>query len=801
MDKTDKNFWTCSKCTYHNVVTDRSCKMCDGSRSTSELDTKKYWSCEKCTLRNSIHNTFCEVCGFKRDAANSEPTENKRKTPVSESKVTRTPKSADKQESDKKVREDGAKTSPESTAASKTTNSLENKKVQGKQQEKEKRLKSSGENDKTAESWSCSQCTYRNTLNKPVCQMCGSHKAQKKHIESKLTLSIRQPSSKMENIRKLEENEASKLLQNIIFCCWKHHNHFIDDSFPPISRSIFINQDKPFIKTPIQWLRPTEIGNEKDKWEVCKTPLPNDISQGQLGNCWFLSALAVLAERPELVKNIILTKTYCPQGAYQVRLCKDGIWQIVLIDDLLPCDNHKRLVFSQAKGRQLWVPLIEKAMAKVHGNYENLAAGRCIEGLATLTGAPCDIIKLQPRSQKRDVDPNLIWAKLLSCRESGFLMGVSCGGNDKTEDKVYKRKGLLAQHAYSILDVKDIDGNKLLRLRNPWGRFSWNGDWSDNSTKWANISTRAKQDLMLYGEKSGVFWISIEDVLKYFDSVEICKIRPDWREIRLEGIFPTNASEVFKMVKLTVSKTTEVEVGVFQNGVRGSKNKNLADLCALILRDSPDGVQTFGSLVACSNRQIKSFGGCNTMLEPGEYVVLPLSFNNFNLSTKPKDRSSYVVSIHSSKKIMVEEIETRMQKYEYTLADAIIQLTLSKGKRERVCDKVSIYSLYQWCGCIIMIENRCSNQSFHIKYDCSKSTNVVSTRGSLTTLDSIPPLHRQVIMVLTHLGRNASHNISQRLTYFKHKSPTLLSDWSAEGVKHVPPLTHHEEGLHAPRPL
>ena len=74
------------------------------------------------------------------------------------------------------------------------------------------------------------------------------------------------------------------------------------------------------------------------------------------------------------------------EGCYRLRLCHEGIWKNVFIDDFLPCNSSGISILSKTNYKHLWLPFLEKALAKLTGNFENLIEGNYLEGFATLTG-------------------------------------------------------------------------------------------------------------------------------------------------------------------------------------------------------------------------------------------------------------------------------------------------------------------------------------------------------------------------------------------------------------------------------
>ncbi|CAJ1452172.1 unnamed protein product [Effrenium voratum] len=109
---------------------------------------------------------------------------------------------------------------------------------------------------------------------------------------------------------------------------------------------------------------------------------PADACQGAVGNCWLVSALSALAEFPAYIKNnIFVNKSISKSGKYQVKLFdgRTNQWQIIQIDDYLPCTtaggDQPDLLFGQMPDGKMCMALLEKAFAKLYGNWSALDAG------------------------------------------------------------------------------------------------------------------------------------------------------------------------------------------------------------------------------------------------------------------------------------------------------------------------------------------------------------------------------------------------------------------------------------------
>lgn len=57
-------------------------------------------------------------------------------------------------------------------------------------------------------------------------------------------------------------------------------------------------------------------------------------------------------------------------------------------------------------------------------------------------------------------------------------------------------------------------------------------------------------------------------IWRYFDSVDVCKIREGWAEARVNGCFPAFAGPPAKVALVNVFSTTDVDFCLFQEGVR-----------------------------------------------------------------------------------------------------------------------------------------------------------------------------------------------------------------------------------------
>jgi hypothetical protein len=189
-------------------------------------------------------------------------------------------------------------------------------------------------------------------------------------------------------------------------------------------------------------------------------PSENDINQGYLGDCWYLSSLSSVAKAD--AAKIRQSVVDLGDGTYAVQFSKNGQSVFVRVDGNLPTWSNGQAAYANvtnSKGTSaLWVAIMEKAMAEFDGSastYSNIDGGWMSTAYNAL-----------------GLNNGGIWAssatdlvnQLSSALAAGEAVTIGLGTPPAGAP-------LIGDHAYTVDHVtRDAKGNIVsVTLRNPWG--------------------------------------------------------------------------------------------------------------------------------------------------------------------------------------------------------------------------------------------------------------------------------------------------------------------------------------------
>lgn len=436
---------------------------------------------------------------------------------------------------------------------------------------------------------------------------------------------------------------------------------FVDPLFKPEENSIiYVNKDKEAASdilpeeieqiSGLVWKRPDEI--YKGGYTLYSGIDVDDIKQGIIGNCYFLSSISAIAEFDYRIKNIIVENDVTKNGQYQIRLYLNGVPKLVVVDDYLPCIMHKnkpKLAFTNCHGNdnEIWVSLIEKAWAKVNQSYAMTIAGLPSEGLSSMTEAPTVTYIHKKFSEEK------MWEILLRADVSDHIICTCTRGIEGLDGTNSEEMGLVPGHAYTIISAHDITSRnlKLLKIRNPWGQFEWKGDYSDRSRLW---DYELKNLIHYKNVDDGTFYMTFKDFLNFFPYSFICKYEKGYHYDYKE--YTQYPDESIVISKIVLNNPTNIMINLHQKSPRyfnDIKNYHLNMSRVILCRYDKNKVRKYTYIKSHASKNEKLHLELKD-LPKGEYHIL--SHVNWPFEN---DKNSYVISVYANNKTYLQDLSSK----------------------------------------------------------------------------------------------------------------------------------------------
>ncbi|KEG10838.1 calpain-like cysteine peptidase [Trypanosoma grayi] len=362
-------------------------------------------------------------------------------------------------------------------------------------------------------------------------------------------------------------NEVSRICsstdpEKVLQSCMVSGVPFVDLTFPPTYKSLDCGKG---VLINLPWSCPAEYLAKELTEHVAlfRRPIsPFSVERGDLSDSWVISAMAILSEKPESIKNVFRhpvdgtrTAKEAATGAYRALLNKDGIWTSYLVDNYLPVVGGKpRFSRSRNDPCEMWVSVMEKAYAKRNGGFANICSGDPLMAIRDITGYPTSRLDSAFDEAKTHPDKSdgFFTRLLMLCRAGHTVLFSTPGnGNERTDASEHKEKGIAIGYALPVLSVEHIKGYGLFCLRNPWSNGAqWKGNWSPSSPLWEQ-NPEVAAECPNHDGSDGSLWMDWTDVKKHFIGCGVVFNFPSYYDYRVPGTFTKVAPSVCLEVSVT----------------------------------------------------------------------------------------------------------------------------------------------------------------------------------------------------------------------------------------------------------
>ena len=256
----------------------------------------------------------------------------------------------------------------------------------------------------------------------------------------------------------------------------------------------------------------------------------HNLVPGMIADGKVLSAIGMIASTsPKTIRNLFVTTGQEHHGRYAVTLTRNGVDDVITIDDRIPCDVTGTPVLSRTTDPpELWPLLLEKALAKFFGSYDALKAQTIDDTLVALTGGTVIVNAVTDDWWSVFCKAGIIDDDSLD----QYVLGVVA---KRTYGDPGGSKTVLAGRGYGILGALETKDRRLVHLANPW---------AESRPVSVDMDDDLKAALRFDPDDTTSFWIDARDLERDFDAVYVCRLYEpyEWTSHRRGAAVSTGVS-------------------------------------------------------------------------------------------------------------------------------------------------------------------------------------------------------------------------------------------------------------------